>query len=149
MLVAGVPGSAVWWLLVPPLTAVVRYTSPMMVAFIALVAVVFAQSSQSTPDLTLMKAGLGGSCSADFAVKDTAGKPIVGATVHVKFRYGFAGVKRADLEIETSPNGKVRIEGLPDKAKPMTYEIKKDELRAEVTQDVAQMCHATFEVTLK
>jgi hypothetical protein len=58
-------------------------------------------------------------------------------------------VKRADLEIESSPYGKVRIEGLPDKAKPMTYEIRKDELKAEVTQDVATTCHAMFDVTLK
>lgn len=96
-----------------------------------------------------MKAALGGSCSADFMVKDAAGKPIVGASVHVKLRYGFAGVKRADLEIETSPAGKVRIEGLPDKAKPMSYEIRKDELKSEVTQDVSHTCHATFDVTLK
>jgi len=108
-----------------------------------------AQSLQSPADVTLMKAGLGGSCSADFTVQDAGGKPIAGASVHVKMRYGFAGVKRADLEIETSPVGKGRIEGLPDKAKPMTYEIKKDELKAEVTQDVSNTCHATFEVTLK
>jgi hypothetical protein len=43
----------------------------------------------------------------------------------------------------------VRIEGLPDKAKPMTYEVKKDELKTEVTQDVSSTCHATFDVTLK
>ena len=82
-------------------------------------------------------------------VKDAAGKPLIGATVHVKLRYGFAGVKRADLEIESSPYGKVRIEGLPDKAKPMTYEIKKDELKTEVMQDVSNTCNATFDVTLK
>ena len=118
--------------------------------FVASIAVAVAVLSlQSPADVTLMKAGLGGSCSADFTVKDADGKPIVGASVHVKMRYGFAGVKRADLEIETSPAGKGRIEGLPDKAKPMTYEIKKDELKAEVTQDVATTCHATFDVTLK
>jgi hypothetical protein len=121
----------------------------MVVALIALAASLLAQSPQSPADVTLMKAGLGGSCSADFTVKDAAGKPIVGASVHVKMRYGFAGVKRADLEIETSPTGKGRIEGLPDKAKPMTYEIRKDELKAEVTQDVSSTCHATFDVTLK
>jgi len=121
----------------------------MVIAIIAIVAVMLAQASQSTAEVTLMKAALGGMCSADFAVKDADGKPVVGATVHVKMRYGFAGVKRADLEIETSPAGKVRIEGLPDKAKPMTYEIKKDELKTEVTQDVSNTCHATFDVTLK
>jgi hypothetical protein len=118
--------------------------APMMFAVTLL-----AQQQESTADVTLMKAALGGSCSADFTVKDAAGKPIVGATVHVKMRYGFAGVKRADLEIETSPAGKVRIEGLPEKAKPMTYEVKKDELKTEVAQDVSQTCHATFDVTLK
>ena len=120
----------------------------MFFALIATAVVLLAQS-QTTAEVTLMKAGLGGSCSADFVVKDAGGKPVVGATVHVKMRYGFAGVKRADLEIETSPAGKVRIEGLPEKAKPMTYEIKKDELKTEVTQDVIHTCRATFEVTLK
>jgi hypothetical protein len=119
-----------------------------MLVALMLAAIPLAQSPQKT-DVTLMKAALGGSCSADFTVTDAGGKPVVGATVHVKLRYGFAGVKRADLEIETSPNGKVRIEGLPDKAKPMTYEIKKDELKTEVTQDVSSTCHATFDVTLK
>ena len=127
----------------------VRYTAVMVVASIAVVVAVLAQSPPSPADVTLMKAALGGSCSADFSVKDAGGKPIVGASVHVKLRYGFAAVKRADLEIETSPAGKARIEGLPDKAKPMTYEIRKDELKAEVAQDVASTCHATFDVTLK
>ena len=107
-----------------------------------------AQPAQPS-DVTLMKAGLGGSCSADFTVKDAEGKPVYAAMVHVKVRYGFAGVKRADLEVGTSSEGKARIEGLPDKARPMTYDIKKDEKSVEVTQDVADKCHATFDVTLK
>jgi len=121
----------------------------MLLALTMFVIGVLAQQPDRPADVTLMKAALGGSCSADFTVKDAAGKPLIGATVHVKLRYGFAGVKRADLEIESSPYGKVRIEGLPDKAKPMTYEIRKDELKAEVTQDVATTCHAMFDVTLK
>jgi len=116
-----------------------------------LAAAVFFSLAQTpkVPDITLMKAGLGGSCSADFAVKDAAGKPVYGAMVHVKVRYGFAGVKRADLEVGTSSEGKARIEGLPDKARPMTYDIKKDDKTIEVTQDVADKCRATFDVTLK
>jgi hypothetical protein len=105
--------------------------------------------AQKPDDVTLMKANLGGSCSADFTVKDAAGKPVFGALVHVKVRYGFAGVKRADLEVGTSGEGKARIEGLPDKARPMTYDITKDDKKTDVTQDVADMCHATFDVTLK
>jgi hypothetical protein len=123
----------------------------MVISSIAVAVAVLAQaqSPQSPAEVTLMKAALGGSCSADFTVRDADGKPIVGASVHVKMRYGFAGVKRADLEIETSPAGKGRIEGLPDKAKPMTYEIKKDDLKTEVTQDLSSTCHATFDVVLK
>jgi len=121
----------------------------MLLALTMFVIGVLAQQPDRPADVTLMKAALGGSCSADFTVKDAAGKPLIGATVHVKVRYGFAGVKRADLEIQSSPYGKVRIEGLPDKAKPMTYEIKKDELKAKVTQDVSTTCHGTFDVVLK
>ncbi len=103
----------------------------------------------ATPDVTLMKANLGGSCTADFTVKDADGKPVYAALVHVKIRYGFAGVKHADLEIGTSSDGKARVEGLPDKARPMTWEVKKDEKTAEVTQDVADKCRATFDVTVR
>src|SRR2546423_3675051 len=118
-----------------------------MSAIIA-IAILLAQTPKA-PDVTVMKAALGGSCSADFTVKDADGKPAYAAMVHVKVRYGFAGVKRADLEVGTSSEGKARVEGLPDKARPMTYEIKKDEKKIEVTQDVADMCHATVDVSLK
>jgi len=114
-------------------------------------AVLFFAIAQAatTPDVTLMKANLGGSCSADFTVKDADGKAVYAAMVHVKIRYGFAGVKHADLEIGTSSEGKARVEGLPDKARPMTWEVKKDDKTTEVTQDVADKCRATFDVVLK
>jgi hypothetical protein len=114
----------------------------------AAVSFAVAQAAK-VPDVTLMKAGLGGSCSADFTVKDADGKPVYAAMVHVKIRYGFAGVKHADLEIGTSSEGKARVEGLPDKARPMTWEIKKDEKTTELTQDVADKCKATFDVVLR
>jgi hypothetical protein len=115
----------------------------------ALAIAIFSQQPEKAPDITLMKAALGGSCSADFSIKGADGKPVYAAMVHVKVRYGFAGVKRADLEVGTSSEGKARIEGLPDKARPMTYEIAKDEKKAEVTQDVSSTCHATFDVVMK
>ena len=112
------------------------------------IAIVLVQTPKP-PDVTVMKAALGGSCSADFTIRDADGKPVYAALVHVRVRYGFAGVKRADLEVGTSSEGKARIEGLPDKARPMTYEIKKDEKKVEVTQDVADTCRATFDVTVR
>src|SRR5215831_10869403 len=120
---------------------------PIVVA--ALVFLSPQNSSSKAEDVTVMKANLGGSCSADFTVKDVDGKPVYGALVHVVIRYGFAGVKHADLEVGTSSEGRARIEGLPDKARPMTYDIKKDDKKAEVMQDVATMCHAMFDVSLK
>ena len=118
---------------------------------IAAAAVLFtlAQTPDKPPDVTVMKAALGGTCSAEFTVKDAAGKPVYGANVHVRVRYGFAGVKRADLDVGTSSMGEARIEGLPDKARPLNYEIGKEEKKTDVTQDVAEKCNATFEVTLK
>ena len=122
----------------------------MWLVAVAVLALVSSQAASSkSEDVTLMKANLGGSCSADFTVKDADGKPVYAASVHVLIRYGFAGVKHADLEVGTSSEGKARIEGLPNKARPMTYDIKKDDKKTEVTQDVADMCHATFEVALK
>ena len=115
----------------------------------AAVLFVLAQTPEKPPDVTVMKAALGGSCSAEFTVKDAAGKPVYGANVHVRVRYGFAGVKRADLDVGTSYMGKARIEGLPDKARPLNYEIGKEEKKTDVMQDVAEKCNATFDVTLK
>ena len=120
-----------------------------MIAAAALAVVLAQAPAARTPDVTLMKAGLGGKCSADFTVKDADGKPVYGASVHVKVRYGFAGVKRADLEVGTSSEGKARIEGLPDKARPMIWEISKDDKKTEVMHDVADKCQTTFDVMLK
>ena len=115
----------------------------------AALAVVLAQAPDKVPDVTIMKAALGGSCSADFTVKDEAGKPVYGANVHVRVRYGFAGIKRADLDVETSSTGKARVEGLPDKAKPLEWDVQKELKRASVEQLVDDKCNAKFDVTLK
>jgi hypothetical protein len=101
------------------------------------------------PPAAVLKAALGGICSADFTVKDADGKPVYAAMVHVKVRYGTFGVKRADLVIGTGSDGKARIEGLPEKARPLVYDIKKDRLEASAEQDVEEKCQATFEVTIK
>jgi hypothetical protein len=122
----------------------------MFAAAVVLALLLPAQKAAESPsDVTVMKANLGGSCSADFTVKDADGKPLFDALVHVRVRYGFAGVKRADLEVGTSSLGRARIEGLPNKAKPMTYDITKDDKKVEVAQDVSTTCRATFDVVLK
>ena len=104
-----------------------------------------AQPSQEVP---VLRANLGGDCSADFVVRQD-GQPVYNATIHVKVRYGALSLKRSDLEIGTNSDGKARIEGLPAKARPLAYDVHKDNKKAALEQDVATTCHATFDVGLK
>jgi len=113
----------------------------------------FLASSQAPapgapPEIPVLNARLGG-CSAEFLVKDAVGLPVYLALVHVNVRYGPLNVKRMDIEVGTNSDGKAQIKGLPDKAKPMTYDVQKDDKKATVDQDVAKMCEGKFEVTLK
>lgn len=107
-----------------------------------------APQAPSAPELPVLNARLGG-CSADFTVKDAEGTPVYLALVHVRVRYGAMGIKRIDLEVGTNSEGRARITGLPDKARPMTYDVTKDDKKTTVDQDVAKTCEATLEVTLK
>jgi hypothetical protein len=122
----------------------------MLVTTIALTAVVLAQQPAQAPkpEITVLKAGLG-TCSVDFIVNDSDGKPVYAATIHVRVRYGLWGIKRADLEVGTNSDGQARIEGLPAKARPLTYDIQKAGKKAAVEQNVSDNCRANYEVTLK
>ena len=105
-------------------------------------------AEQPKPELAVLKAGIG-PCSADFSVKDADGMPVYGASVHVKVRYGVFGVKRADLEVGTNSSGDARIEGLPDKARPLVYDVQKAGKKATAEQNVATTCNAKYALTLK
>ena len=121
-----------------------------MLAAAAMLELVLATFQAAGPqEVPVLKANLGGDCSADFMVRGGNGQPVYNATIHVRVRYGFMSVKRSDLEIGTNADGKARIEGLPAKAKPLAYEVTKDKTKAAVEQNVADNCHATFEVSLK
>ena len=100
------------------------------------------------PDLAVISARLG-NCSADFTVTDAGGAPVYAATVHVRIRYGFMSLKRMDLEVGTGSDGKARVEGLPEKAKPLVYDITKDNRKAMVDQDLATTCRGTYSVALR
>jgi hypothetical protein len=112
-----------------------------------------AALSQQPPEapkleLPILKAGLG-SCTADFTVNDVSGKPVYLAVVHVKIRYGAMAMKRMDLEVSTNADGKARIESLPDKARPLTYDVQKDNKKIIAQQNVAKECHKTLTVTFR
>ena len=121
-----------------------------LIAVMFLSAGVLAQqpAEQPKPELAVLKAGLG-PCSADFSVKDADGMPVYGASVHVKVRYGAFGVKRADLEVGTNSSGEARMEGLPDKARPLVYDVQKSGKKATAEQNVTTACNAKYALTLK
>jgi hypothetical protein len=121
-----------------------------MLAAAAMLELVLATFQAAAPqEVPVLKANLGGDCSADFMVRGGDGQPVYNATIHVRVRYGFMSIKRSDLEIGTNADGKARVEGLPSKAKPLTYDVHKGGAKASVTQDVADMCHGAFDVLLK
>jgi DNA-binding beta-propeller fold protein YncE len=107
-----------------------------------------AQTQSAATDLAVISARLG-NCSADFTVTDAGGAPVYAATVHVRIRYGFMSLKRMDLEVGTGSDGRARVEGLPEKAKPLAYDITKDSRKAMVNQDLAATCRGTYQVSLK
>lgn len=121
------------------------YATEMLIAALALTLAAQSASSQEVP---VLKANLG-NCSADFTVRGADGQPVYNATIHVRVRYGFMSLKRSDLEIGTNADGKARIEGLPVKAKPLAYDVRKGTAAGAVMQDVEAMCDASFDVALK
>lgn len=123
----------------------------MLIATLVLAAAALAQQptpDTAKPDLAIISARLG-PCSADFTVTDADGKPIYAAIVHVRIRYGFMSVKRMDLEVGTNSEGKARVEGLPEKAKPLTYDVTKDTLKGTAQQNLATTCKGMYTVALK
>ena len=117
-------------------------------ALILMAGLMSAQAPPAKPELPILKAGLG-SCSADFTVKDADGAPVYLAMIKVRVRYGFANVKRMDLEVGTNSEGQARIEGLPTKAQPLAYQIQKEMKKATAAQDVSTRCEAGFDLTLQ
>jgi hypothetical protein len=122
----------------------------MNIAMVALAVVLTQQPAAevSTPDLAVISARLG-DCAADFVVKDSDGQPIYAALVHVRIRYGFLGIKRVDLEVGTDSSGRARVEGLPDKIKPLSFDVQKADTKALVEQTHLSHCQATYEVSLQ
>jgi hypothetical protein len=120
----------------------------MLIATLAVAAALAAQQPSNPQEVPVLNAKLG-DCSADFTVTDSTQKPVYNATIHVRVRYGVLSIKRTDLEVGTNSDGKARIEGLPAKAKPLVYDVRKDDKKAAVNQDVSTACHGMFDVGLK
>src|SRR5580704_12735374 len=90
-----------------------------IVAIFALVIALSPAHAQQTPDphqVPVMD-GEAGPCSVAFTVTDIKGTPVYDARIKVHIAYGFAGVRKLDLEAATNVDGKTQFKGLPEKVK--------------------------------
>ena len=97
----------------------IRHTVPVFAMAAVLAVVLTPAHAQQTPDphqVPVMD-GEAGPCSVAFTVTDVKGAPVYDARIRVHIAYGFAGVRRLDLEAATNVDGKTQFKGLPEKVK--------------------------------
>jgi hypothetical protein len=110
-----------------------------------------AQAATSATAQAEISADLG-TCSALITATGVDLKPIFGAKITTRIRYGFMGVKKLDLEAFTGANGKIKITSLPEARplkKPMYIYINKDDKQEIVEFKPDVHCRATFNVQLR
>jgi hypothetical protein len=91
-----------------------------------------------------------GPCTADFIITDASGAPVYAAKVNVHIAYGFASIRKLDLQIGTNIDGKGRFTGLPDHIKHGIYFHASEGNRVgEAFDDPANTCKAQFTITLR
>jgi len=102
----------------------------------------------TSPEVPVAKGGAG-SCSADFVVRDSAGKGVYDAKIGIQVQYGFFGARKLGLTIGTNYEGKARLEGLPEKIKsPSEFKISHAGQNKSVPFDPLTNCHSHNEGTL-
>jgi hypothetical protein len=100
--------------------------------------------AQQTPDphqVPVMD-GEAGPCSVAFTVTDAKGALVYDARIRVHIAYGFAGVRRLDLEAATNVDGKTQFKGLPEKVKGgiLTFRATQGKREGSATYDPAKNC---------
>ncbi len=102
------------------MTGVIHFGKSLLFsAALVLTTGLMAADGQQTPDphqVPVMD-GEAGPCSVGFTVTDVKGAPVYDARIRVHIAYGFAGVRRLDLEAATNVDGKTQFKGLPEKVK--------------------------------
>src|SRR5579864_8262693 len=99
-----------------PLFKPVRFFFSVAV-FASVVALVCAHAQTPDPHQVPVMDGEAGPCSVAFTVTDVKGAPVYDAHIQVHIAYGFAGMRRLDLEAATNVDGKTQFKGLPERVK--------------------------------
>ena len=94
--------------------------------------------------------GGAGPCSVELTVTTEGAKPVEGADVKVHIAYGFAGIRRLDLEAYTGTQGKVKFTGLPGRVHqpPLEFHAVKGPATGMATYDPQIECQAKHDITL-
>ena len=108
-----------------------------------------SSTSSDTSQMTAVMDGGAGPCSLELTVSHD-GKPAVAANVKVHIAYGFAGVRKLDLDAYTGNDGKLKFTGLPDHVKrpPLTFRAVKDKLYGTASYDPENECHEKLDIVL-
>jgi hypothetical protein len=106
-----------------------------------------------TPDphsIPSVDAGLG-TCTADFTITDSDGKPVYDAKISVHIAYGFGGFHKLDLQVGTNVDGKARFNNLPNRMRKggLYFQAFQSGNTGEAFDDPAKTCQAQFPVTLR
>ncbi len=109
-----------------------------------------ARADEQADPVPVVDAGRG-TCSVDFRVTDSNQKPIFNATIFVKIKYGFPGLRRLELEVGTNADGRARVTGLSSETRkePLTFHVSYGEAFKTVLHYPAADCDKHFDVTLQ
>jgi len=105
--------------------------------------------TQSSAQVPVMNGGAG-PCSLEVTVTDIDSKPIYAATVKVHITYGFAGVRKLDLEAGTNSDGKLKFTGIPARVHdpPLAFHVSKGDLAGFATVDPSSECEGKRRITV-
>jgi hypothetical protein len=109
-----------------------------------------AQSPAPNEKVPVIQGGAG-PCSLELTVRGADGKPVYAATVKVHIAYGFAGMRKLDLEAGTNSDGKVKFAGLPARVQrpPLEFHGSKDEFEGVAAFDPSTECQGKHDITLE
>jgi hypothetical protein len=109
-----------------------------------------SQAQSHNEEVPVIQGGAG-PCSLELTVRGADGKPVYAATVKVHVKYGFAGMRRLDLEAGTNSDGKVKFAGLPDRVQrpPLEFHASKDDFMGIAAFDPSTECQGKHDITLE
>jgi hypothetical protein len=124
-----------------------------IVAFFALAFLIGIPARAQSPDphsIPSVDAGLG-TCTADFTITDSDGKPLYDAKISVHIAYGFGGWHKLDLQVGTNVDGKARFTTLPNRMRKggLYFQAFQSGSTGEAFDDPTKTCQGQFAITLR